>query len=678
MNAVNNKNSKSLNLGMIMVIYLLGIFMGAIDTGIVTPARTVIQNTLMVPEQSGIWMLTIYTLAYASSIPVSGKLADRLGRKYIYLISIFLFGVGSLLCGLSSLFSSFPLLLFARVIQAIGGGGIIPVATAEFGTTFPPEKRGMALGLVGGVFGIANILGASVGSAILDIFGTSNWQFIFYINLPICLFIIIFGIIYLPNTTVTQVKRIDKLGVLLIVAMILSLLYGLRNINFFNFINSLQNIKVYPFLLAFIILLPLFIWIEKKADDPILNISYFTQPSILITLIVSFIVGIVMMGMIFVPQFCENILKIPTGKGGYFVVILGLFSGISAPISGKLVDKLGAKITLSAGFIISIIGCLFLIFIVPTFPTMPIAAIGLALVGLGMGFTLGAPLNYMMLANTNEEDSTSALSTLSLIRSIGTTIAPAIMIGFIAHAGASIQTNIMPLFPQTIAIPPLPYAQELTDTFNTLKTNPKMKEKLAHVEFPDLSKMDTISIPMGASSNTLSPDLLALMKTADVTTITERSKLLAASMFEQKNPEIIAKIQVGLDKGIQSLESTSSQMDSGISEMNQKITQLSHVPNLLPAQLVQIKKGLSNLENSQKAIDSTITKMVVLKDAIPGTFQTAKNNYLDAITAIGPKIETVFQATLNKGFKQVYTTIVIASIVGLIILSFYPNKKKQN
>ena len=79
---------KKLNLGLIMAVYLLGIFMGAIDTGIVTPARTIIQNDLMVNDNTGIWMITIYTLAYAASIPIMGKLADKYGRKYVYLTSI--------------------------------------------------------------------------------------------------------------------------------------------------------------------------------------------------------------------------------------------------------------------------------------------------------------------------------------------------------------------------------------------------------------------------------------------------------------------------------------------------------------------------------------------------------------------------------------------------------------
>jgi len=129
-------------LGVLMAVYLLGIFMGAIDTGIVTPARTIIQNDLGVDEQTGIWMLTIYTLAYAASIPVMGKLADRYGRKPIYLLSITLFGVGSLLCGLSQDVGSFGMLIAARAVQAIGGGVVDGLAgRAVLGRALHPQHR---------------------------------------------------------------------------------------------------------------------------------------------------------------------------------------------------------------------------------------------------------------------------------------------------------------------------------------------------------------------------------------------------------------------------------------------------------------------------------------------------------------------------------------------------------
>lgn len=445
-------NNSKKRYGWVLAVYLLGIFIGAIDTGILTPARTVVQNSLAISEKTGIWMITAFTLAYACAMPILGKLADRIGRKKVYMAAIALFGIGSLICGLSNFTNSFPMLIVGRVVQAIGGGGIVPLATAEFGTGFPEEKRGMALGLVGGVYGIANILGATLGSAILDLVGVQNWHWLFFINLPICVFVVLTGIFVLPKGDKKEAQRIDIFGTAVLVAMVLSLLYGLNNLDFFNFGTTIGSPDVYPFLIAFAVLVPLFILLEKRAADPILNISYFKNGRILITLLLAVIVGICLMGMVFVPQFAENALKTRAGSGGYFVTILGLFAGIGGPLSGRLVDKFGPKKILYLGFFISLAGALFLALYATVYAGIASVIISLVLVGSGLGFVMGTPLNYMMLANTPAEQSNSALSTLSLMRSIGTTIGPILMIGFIAQAGAAAQDDIMNILPPVSSI----------------------------------------------------------------------------------------------------------------------------------------------------------------------------------------------------------------------------------
>jgi EmrB/QacA subfamily drug resistance transporter len=787
---MTNKNKKT-SYGLIMLVYLLGIFMGALDTGIVTPARTVIQASLLVDDKTGIWMITMYTLAYAASIPVMGKLADRFGRKYIYLLSIFLFGLGSLFCGLAQNFESFTLLLLARAVQAIGGGGIVPVATAEFGTTFPKEKRGMALGLVGGVYGIANIFGASAGSAILDFAGTANWQYIFYINVPITVFILAAGLFCLPNTRVDTVKKIDLGGITVVTVMVLCVLYGLKNIDFFDFVRSVQSTDVYPFLIAFVLLLPLFVLIEKKAEDPVINLSYFRNTNILITLVLSFITGVVIMGMIFVPQFCENAMKTASGKGGYYVIILGLFAGVGAPFSGRLIDRFGVKITLGFGFLVSFIGSVFLIAVTTNYPSTLTVVISLILMGLGIGFTMGTPINYMMLDNTKAEESNSALATVSLIRSIGTAIAPAIMVGFIAHAGLSVQTNVMNLLPTEVAVPTLPYAQELTDEFNQLKSDEVVADKLATVALPDLMSKNKIEIRMNDDSdNDVPEDLVTLMKESDVTTITGNSKTFAERMFALMTPEPIAEIDNGIDSGITGLNTGVTELDGNIDDLNaaadgigegitgmesaiasQKaaleqlyslrvtmvdmmaaataqmaatgastangsmpssgaagvpaaaaagmgaVSVVSMIPDDVLSQLPQSVldelsevNSVTDLDEKISALDSAIgslsnqvdsarksqtemqaaiasmtdvrnqlvnmiNQMTTMKNAVPAAFETAKNDYLAAIDNEKTAIENEFQVTLNAGFKQVYMTVAVASLLALGILMCYRKKE---
>lgn len=824
---VNLDSNAPRRLGALLTVYLLGIFMGAIDTGIITPARTIVQNDLGVNEATGIWMITIYTLAYAAAIPVMGKLADRYGRKPIYLVSITLFGVGSLAAGLSQSVGSFEMLIIARAVQAIGGGGIVPIATAEFGTSVPQEKRGLALGMVGGVYGIANIFGSSAGSLILDIFGNHNWQYIFYVNVPISIAIIIAGIIVLPNHKAEGVAKIDLLGITVVVAMIMSLLYGLRNIDYFDLGGSLTSVEVYPFLLAFALLLPVLILVERRAEDPVLNLSYFTQRPIVITLMLSFISGVVLMGVIFVPQFAENALRIPTGDGGYFVIVLGLFSGIGAPLSGQLTDRFGPRLVIGTGLAISAVAAGVAAWWTIPAPSWTSVLVALSLMGLGLGFVVGSPINYMMLAQTPKEESNSALATLSLVRSIGTTIAPAFLVGFLAHAGTQLADNLTAQLPTQISAPALPYASELQSKFDQLKSDPNLSDKLKDVEFPDLNAQTTINIDTSATNGAgLPDDLVELLKTADVTNIVDRTKVVAERQFATQTPEVIADITDGVNAGLDSLRAAHKDLakahdklttaitgvGSGIdgmtkaaSGMRTGITEMGKAVNGMDSAIVGMTKGVHGVEQGIRALDAklatldaeilaarqhlqelrddlaagghtpaeiadlnaqigrqtgmiaglegqragiaagrtsaaqklatlktqratvigqrsalikqraklshqlatiqtklskaratrsdlisargelttaladvadTSRKLTVLRDAVPGTFETAKSDYLAEIDARGPQLQQTFTGTLNGGFLGIFTTTMIAALVALGLLLGYPKRRR--
>lgn len=667
------EQAKKTNFGLILAVYLLGIFMGAIDTGIVTPARTIIQNDLGVDANTGIWMITIYTLAYAASIPVMGKLADKFGRKYVYLTSILLFGTGSLFCGLSQVFGSFSVLLVARVVQAIGGGGILPIATAEFGTTFPKEKRGMALGLVGGVYGIANIFGSSAGSAILDLFGRDNWKFIFFINLPITVFILLAGFLTLPNTKVEKVKKIDYFGILTLTIMVLSILYGLKNIDYFNFKDSFLSTDVYPFLIIFVVMLPLFILAEKRAEDPVLNLAYFKNTRIVVTLIISFITGLVMMGIIFVPQLCENVMKVASGSGGYFVIILGIFAGVAAPVSGKLIDKYGAKLVLAIGFISSIAGALFFNYVAMVYANMFTVMVGLILIGLGIGFTMGTPLNYMMLDNTKEEESNSALAAVSLVRSIGTAIAPAFMIGFISHAGLNVSANMMNIMPQQVNMPEIQYVNELSDAVNQIKSNKLLTMMMGDVDLDsmDIKSMLNMKMDMSKSQGMEFPEeLLTKLQESDVTTITDSAKAVAEYMFSMISEKAVG----GIDKGIEGMETASKMMgqamagSAGDKSSGKESGKGGDAKKEAPAFDMSAMKDLPD-------INQLLVYMKSVRDEMPKAFEVAKADYMKQLDAKQGELEQSYQDTMNQGFRQVYLTVAIASFIALLILAGYKQNK---
>jgi len=702
------------NLGLILFLYLLGIFMGAIDTGIVTPARTLIQGALGVDGKTGIWMITIYTLAYAAVIPISGKLADRMGRKLVYLVSIALFGLGSFVCSLSASSGQFWVLLVGRVIQALGGGGIVPIATAEFGTTFPPEKRGMALGLVGGVYGIANILGSSIGSLILGIFGAARWNLLFLVNVPIAVVILAAGVFILPNNKGSSKSKIDWAGIPVVVAMVLALLYGLRNIDFFNFAASIRSVSVYPFILAFLALVPVLIFVERRSPDPVLDLSYFSSGPTLVTLALGFAVGVMMMGMVFVPQFAENALSIASGAGGYFVAILGLFAGLSGPLSGGLVDKLGPKKVLFAGFAVTLAGALFLILVAIPHPSYPVVLASLAVIGLGLGFTMGTPLNYMMLQNTKPENSNSALATLSLVRSIGTAIAPAIMVGFLVHAGMGAQTRLIALLPP-VESPRIEKAAEVESMIAQLRKDPRGAAMLGKMEIPSFGTVAPMKFDMSGSGGGLPAGLLAKLQAADVTTIVDVLKELSATMFEQKTPPVIEKIRggiaqgiagtaaglasvdksaAGLAEGLKGMDSALAGMDAGLAGMDAALARAK-----APAQIEAIKAQRAGLQAQRDAlaakragasagaggIASARAQLAELKktleelDAeIVPAFAKAKDDYAAKLDAMKPQIQETFRSALNEGFKQMYLTVAAAAVLAALVLAFYRPAKRRD
>lgn len=416
----------------ILTIYCLGLLIGGLYVGMVAPARTVIQAHYGLDDQTGIWMINIYTLFYAALIPIIGKIADRYGRNLVFRVCILVFMLGATACGASSAIGGYAVLLLGRVLQAAGAGGMIPVATAEIGTSFPKEKRGFALGVAAGVTGIANVLGAGVGSAVVSIAGQGNWSVMFTASIPICIVLFLAARSLLPNSERSPSGRMDIPGSVLLVLLVLCLLLGLKNLDVFHLVDSLSHVGTWGPLAGCLLCSILFCQIEKRAKDPIFHMEFLKSRPILIVMILSFLIGCVIVAMMLIPEYAESIMGAPTGSGGYYMLVIGVMSMVGPPLGGKLIDRYGPQKVLISGLGIMIAGYCFLAFLVTDTPSSLGLIFGLSLVGLGMGMAMGAPTNYMILENTDSDESTSAIATITLIRQIGTTVAPSVYVAFIA------------------------------------------------------------------------------------------------------------------------------------------------------------------------------------------------------------------------------------------------------
>lgn len=435
---MNERSSKSSGKkpGLILAVYLLGLLIGGLYVGMVSPVRTVVQADFGIDGTVGIWMINIYTLFYAALIPIIGSIADRKGSKRVFCLCVGVFGVGALLCGLSKCAGGFALLLVGRVAQAVGAGGMIPVANASIGTTFPPEKRGMALGIAAVVMGVSNVFGAVVGSAIVGALGLERWSFVFFLCLPFCVLLMVAAKMVLPDDeqSARQSAKADIVGSVLFALFVIVLLLGVKAVDFEATDDASAWLAPLGFLVLAAIVLVAFRYVERRAEAPVFHLEYFHNRPIVITMVVSFFIGCFVISLVLVPELAEYAMDDPLGSGGFYVLAIGLPSFIVTPVAGKVIDKVGPKLVLMVGLAISMAGLLFLALVVLAQPTSVLLVIGLAIVGAGMGMAMGAPTNYMILENVDKSESTSAIATITLIRQIGTSVAPAMLVGLIASA----------------------------------------------------------------------------------------------------------------------------------------------------------------------------------------------------------------------------------------------------
>ena len=411
-----------------ITLFSIGVFMAALDNGIISAALTTINRSFDVDANWGAWGVTLYTLGLAISVPIIGKLSDRYGRKKLFIIEIAIFGIGSLLVALSP---NFTFYLIARFIQAMGGGGIFIIGSSHILSTLPVEKQGKALGMLGGMNGIAAVLGPNIGSILLDV--TGSWHVLFLVNVPIAIVLVILGFIKLDETKDVQPGKLDLFGTILLSLAILGIMYGLTNLEGVHLLKSLLQPNVYGYIIAGIVLLiGLLVHenrLEKRGGDPILPFHLLRQPPYLLTLVIGAFSGALLAGMIFIPAFSEQVLGIASENAGYWMTPLALAAGLGAGLGGVFTDKRGPIFAVILSSVISAIGFLLFPLWIEVKWQFIISSI---IAGFGMGIILGAPLN-MLATEKLQANKGTALATLSLTRTLGMTLAPTIYAGFIAR-----------------------------------------------------------------------------------------------------------------------------------------------------------------------------------------------------------------------------------------------------
>ena len=316
----------------ILIAIMLAMFLSALDQMIVGTALPRIVSELHGNDYYT-WVVTIYLLTTTVSGPIYGKLSDLFGRRPMVMIGVSLFLLGSLLSGLSQ--DMWQLIAF-RGLQGIGAGAIFPIALAVIGDLFTPAERGKYQGLFGAVFGISALIGPALGGFLTDNF---SWHWIFFVNLPIgavALFIIwrLLPAIKHPES----VRSIDYLGSAVFTAALVPILIGLTNKRTMEWSNP----GVGGLILVGLLLAALFVWIESKAEQPILPLSLFRNRSFTVSVIAVFMASFGFFGaIIYIPLWFQVVLESSATESGY--QILPLLAGLifSSVLSGQVISRTG-------------------------------------------------------------------------------------------------------------------------------------------------------------------------------------------------------------------------------------------------------------------------------------------------------------------------------------------------
>ncbi|HEY3363362.1 MAG TPA: MDR family MFS transporter [Methanosarcina sp.] len=397
---------------------LIGGFIALLNETILNVAFPELMTNLHVSTSNIQWLGTAYMLMIGILVPVAAFLLRTFSTKTLYLTAMFLFTIGTIFCGLSP---SFPVLLISRIVQGAGAGMMMPIMMNTIVEIYPPEKRGTAVGIAMMVVLVAPSIGPTISGLVLQ---ALNWRWLFFLLLPVALVAIILGAINLKNLSTLTKPKIDILSIVLSTIGFGGFIFGISYIENIGFSNSIVPIS----LLCGIGGLILFSKRQFALKQPMLELRTLKYPMftlgvamIFITFMIPFAVNIIL------PTYMQGALGLTPFVAGLALLPGGILNALISPLSGRLYDKLGAKLLATVGFAALIIDMFFLSHISgSTTLTILIALQVCMTLGVGLIF---APIQANSLNQLPKEYSAHGVTILNTALQIAAAFGSSLFIG---------------------------------------------------------------------------------------------------------------------------------------------------------------------------------------------------------------------------------------------------------
>ncbi len=419
--------------GAILAMVALGaaVFVAALDQTMVLTVMPSIMRSLYIDVRNindAGWIITAYLLGYTIAMPLFGRLADVYGRRPMFILALGLFLVGSALC---VFITRLDLFVAARVIQAAGGGALVPIAMAAAADMFPAARRALVLGIVGGAAEAGGVLGPVYGASLASLW---DWRLIFLVNVPLCLFLMAVSWRLLDPSRVRTASaeagavegaaakrgRVDYVGAALMALSLAGVTIGLgTGTQTVDTTSATTTLPVrWPWLAVSVVAFIAFIVWETRQSEPLIRLEFFKRAGFSAANIANFLVGAALIiGMVEIPLYAYTLFGMSEIEGGLLLIRLTLMIPVGAVAGGWLADLVGYRITAVIGFLIAA-GGYYLVSQWPLDPGQWVMTRDLIISGLGFGLVI-APIGASVIASVGSLWMATGSALVTVSRMVG-------------------------------------------------------------------------------------------------------------------------------------------------------------------------------------------------------------------------------------------------------------------